>query len=93
VHHIAFRAVDGAAQAAMADAWRAQGLTVTSIRDRSYFQSVYAREPSGVLLEIATDGPGFLIDETLSTLGSRLQLPEALEPMRADIERLLPPID
>ena len=93
VHHIAFRAADDAAQAAMAEALRREhGLSVTEQRDRQYFRSVYFREPGGVLFEIATDSPGFSVDEPLETLGSRLKLPPGLEPHRAQIEDALPKV-
>jgi len=91
VHHIAFRAADDAAQAAMVDKLTgAHGLAVTEQRDRQYFRSVYFREPGGVLFEIATDVPGFAVDEPLETLGDALKLPAALEPHRARIESHLP---
>jgi glyoxalase family protein len=61
--------------------------------DRCYFRSVYFREPSGVIFEIATDAPGFATDETIETLGSDLRLPAWLEGRRADIKRTLPPLD
>ena len=92
IHHIAFRAVDDAAQAAMGAAFRKLGLKPTEQRDRNYFRSIYAREPSGVLFEVATDGPGFLVDEKAETLGSSLRLPAKLEAHRAEIEAALPPL-
>ena len=92
IHHIAFRAKDDAAQAAMGAAFRKQGLKPTEQRDRNYFRSIYAREPSGVLFEVATDGPGFLVDEKAETLGSSLRLPAKLEAHRAEIEAALPPL-
>ena len=92
IHHIAFRAKDDAAQAAMGAAMRKQGLKPTEQRDRNYFRSIYAREPSGVLFEVATDGPGFLVDETAEALGSSLRLPAKLESHRAEIEAALPPL-
>ncbi len=93
VHHIAFRAADDAAQAAMADRLRREhGLSVTEQRDRQYFRSVYFREPGGVLFEIATDAPGFAIDEAPDALGSALKLPPGLEPHRAQIEGVLPQV-
>jgi glyoxalase family protein len=92
IHHIAFRAQDDAAQAAMGAAFRKQGLKPTEQRDRNYFRSIYAREPSGVLFEVATDGPGFLVDETAQALGSSLRLPAKLEAHRAEIEAALPPL-
>ncbi|MCX6462184.1 MAG: ring-cleaving dioxygenase [Pseudonocardiales bacterium] len=90
VHHIAFRVPDRAAQ----EVWRAElveaGLHVTEILDRQYFTSIYFREPGGVLLEIATDEPGFAVDEPLLELGRALKLPPWLEPSRAEIEASLP---
>jgi glyoxalase family protein len=90
VHHIAFRAQDDAAQAV----WRgeiAKHLSVTPVQDRDYFHSIYFREPGGVLFELATDNPGFGIDEPAETLGESLHVPAWLEPQRALIEaRLLP---
>ena len=92
IHHIAFRAKDDATQAAMGAAFRKQGLKPTEQRDRNYFRSIYTREPSGVLYEVATDGPGFLVDETAEALGSSLRLPAKLESHRAEIEAALPPL-
>lgn len=93
VHHIAFRAPDLETQ----KRWRAQlveaGLRVTEILDRQYFTSIYFREPGGVLFEIATDAPGFAIDEPLLELGRSLKLPPWLEPSREEIERALPTLD
>ena len=60
--------------------------------DRFYFQSLYFREPNGILFEIATDGPGFATDEPMATLGEKLALPPFLEPRRAEIEKGLKPI-
>ena len=91
VHHIAFRAAEDAAQATMAARLtEAHGLQVTEQRDRNYFRSVYFREPGGVLFEIATDAPGFAVDEPVSELGEALKLPENLERHRDAIERALP---
>ncbi|AWN34583.1 ring-cleaving dioxygenase [Methylobacterium radiodurans] len=93
VHHIAFRAADDAAQAAMAERIaREHGLGVTEQRDRNYFRSVYFREPGGVLFEIATDAPGFAVDEPAESLGQALKLPAFLEPHRASIEAVLPEV-
>jgi glyoxalase family protein len=92
VHHIAFRAADDAAQAAMGEALAARGLHVTEQRDRQYFRSIYFREPGGVLFEIATDAPGFAVDEPVEALGSALKLPAGLEPHRAEIEAVLPKV-
>jgi glyoxalase family protein len=92
VHHVAWRTPDDPTQAE----WRAKvvedGYDVTPIIDRNYFHSIYFREPGGVLLEIATDPPGFSIDEPLLELGRALRLPPWLEPQREDIERMLPPL-
>jgi len=93
VHHVAFRARDDAELAAWRAAVGARGLAVTPIKDRKYFRSIYFREPGGVLFEIATDAPGFAVDESPETLGTRLMLPEWLEEERPHIERRLPPID
>ena len=93
VHHVAFRAKDDAAQAEMAAHLRdKRGLQTTEQKDRQYFRSVYFREPGGILFEIATDDPGFTIDEPATTLGSDLKLPRFLEPHRKDIEAVLPPL-
>jgi glyoxalase family protein len=90
VHHVAFRAPDAAAQAAVQRELRQVDVAVTPVRDRQYFQSIYFREPGGVLFEVATDGPGFTADESPAELGSRLRLPAWLEADRAEIERSLP---
>ena len=92
VHHIAFRAADDAAQALMAERVSALGLHVTQQRDRQYFRSVYFREPGGVLFEIATDVPGFAVDEAVEALGTSLKLPPGLEAHRSQIEDLLPKV-
>jgi glyoxalase family protein len=63
---------------------------VTPVIDRKYFHSIYFREPGGVLFEIATDPPGFAVDEPVETLGSHLVLPAWLEPDRADLQEVLP---
>jgi glyoxalase family protein len=90
VHHVAWRAHDDAAQRAWREIVAARGFDVTPIVDRQYFKSIYFREPGGVLFEIATDPPGMAIDEPADRLGSSLQLPPWLEPMRANLERTLP---
>jgi glyoxalase family protein len=92
VHHVAFRAAADAAQAAATAALTPRGIRVTPQRDRNYFRSTYFREPGGVLFEIATDDPGFAIDEPVEALGSRLMLPARYEPHRAAIEANLPPL-
>jgi glyoxalase family protein len=90
VHHVAYRATDDAVQAALAKALRARGMQVTEQLDRNYFRSVYFREPGGTLFEIATDAPGFAVDEPQDKLGEMLMLPDWLEPRRAAIEAALP---
>ena len=90
VHHIAFRVADDAAHQAAHKLLQAHGAHVSPIIDRAYFKSIYYREPNGVLFEIATDTPGFTIDEPVETLGTVLGLPPHLEPHRAEIEAALP---
>jgi glyoxalase family protein len=90
VHHIAFRTPTDEQQ----DRWRRELMPrvrqITPVIDRIYFHSIYFREPGGVLFEIATDPPGFAIDETVDHLGERLMLPPWLEGSRVDLERRLP---
>jgi glyoxalase family protein len=89
VHHIAFRAANDAAQLE----WRAEiskHIPTTAVLDRDYFHSIYFREPGGVLFEIATDNPGFAIDEPPEALGEELCLPDWLEPRRPELEERLP---
>jgi glyoxalase family protein len=93
VHHIAFRAADDAEQAEMAKRVREHGLMPTEQRDRNYFRSVYFREPGGILFEIATDEPGFAVDEPVESLGRELKLPPFLEQHRREIEAVLPPLE
>jgi len=90
VHHVAYRAPSDEAQASMVEALKARGLHPTEQLDRNYFRSVYFREPGGTLFEIATDAPGFTVDEPLETLGEHLKLPAWLEPRRSEIEAALP---
>jgi glyoxalase family protein len=91
VHHLAFRAADDAAQAGMARRLSERhGITATEQRDRNYFRSIYFREPGGVLFEIATDEPGFAVDEAVGQLGEALKLPRGLEGRRSEIEAILP---
>ncbi len=94
VHHIAFRAEDDAAQAAMVKKLvQDHHLRTTEQKDRNYFRSVYFREPGRVLFEIATDPPGFAVDEPVASLGQALKLPPFLEGRRAAIEAALPKLD
>jgi len=92
VHHIAFRARDGEEQRRWREHLVALGYNVTPVIDRVYFHSIYFREPGGILFEIATDPPGFTLDEDLNQLGESLQLPPWLESSRSQIEKGLPPI-
>ena len=92
IHHIAFRVPTDEMQLEYQSALRAAGYGVTPVRDRSYFHSIYYREPGGVLFEIATEGPGFAIDEPVESLGEALKLPEWFEPNRVAIEQELPPL-
>ena len=90
VHHIAYRAKDDAAQLAWLEEI-GKHLQVTPVQDRTYFHSIYFHEPGGLLFELATDPPGFGLDEPAETLGEALRIPSWLEPRRAAIEaRLLP---
>jgi predicted esterase len=92
VHHVALRVADDPAEIAVRDrVWKA-GFGPTPVIDRMYFHSVYFHEPGGVLLELATDPPGFTIDEPEDRLGERLTLPPQYEPHRRQIEAALPPI-
>jgi glyoxalase family protein len=91
VHHVAFRAADDAAQTEMVRKLAEEHrIRTTEQLDRNYFRSVYFREPGGILFEIATDEPGFAVDEPTSFLGQDLKLPRFLEPRRTDIEQKLP---
>jgi glyoxalase family protein len=90
VHHIAWRVPDGTAQHEVRSAVAHAGGRPTGVIDRFWFQSVYFREPGGALFEVATDGPGFAVDEPAEALGERLILPPWLEPRRDEIERVLP---
>ncbi|CUA85357.1 Catechol 2,3-dioxygenase or other lactoylglutathione lyase family enzyme [Chelatococcus sambhunathii] len=94
VHHVAFRAAGDADQAAMAKALREKlGIVTTEQKERNYFRSVYFREPGGVIFEIATDDPGFGIDESFEALGTSLKLPPFYEKDRERIEAVLPVLD
>jgi glyoxalase family protein len=92
VHHVAFRTPDNDYDA-WADRLNEFGIPNSGKVDRFWFQSLYVREPNGVLFEIATDGPGFAVDEDAATLGEKLVLPPFLEPNRARIAAGLKPID
>lgn len=92
VHHVAFRAPDEEQQRAWREEIARAGFDVTPVRDRHYFRSIYFREPGGVLFEIATDPPGFTVDEPAAELGTGLRLPPWLEGRRQEIEAALPPL-
>ena len=91
-HHVAFRVKDESVQNEFREKIAARGLHITQKIDRDYFYSVYFREPGGVLFELATENPGFTVDEPLSELGSHLKLPKQYEPARPQIEKILPVI-
>jgi glyoxalase family protein len=93
VHHVAFAVHDAAAQRATRDAIVRSGLGPTDVIDRKYFQSVYFREPAGVLFELATESPGFAVDESPDLLGSALQLPAQYESLRLQLETSLSAIE
>ena len=92
VHHIAFRTSDDKEQQLWRRSLLEGGYSVTEVRDRKYFKSIYFQEPGRVLFEIATDPPGFAVDERVELLGQALQLPENYEPLRSEIEQNLPPL-
>ena len=92
-HHIAWRAATGEEQEEWLERLSELGLRPTSVQDRKYFRSIYFRMPDGVLIEIATDEPGFLVDEPEETLGRGLSLPPWLEDERETLERELTPIE
>jgi glyoxalase family protein len=93
VHHVAMAISTDDEQRRLRDELLRMGLKVTDIRDRCYFQSIYFREPGGVLFEVATIHPGFTVDEDVSTLGRDLKLPPWEEPHRASIEASLPAVE
>src|SRR5258708_36359779 len=87
LHHMGFRGAADGAQSAMSEkVSRNHGLHHTEQKDRQYFRSVYFREPGGALFEIATDQPGFAIDEPVDRLGTSLKLPRFLAPRRKELE-------
>jgi glyoxalase family protein len=91
-HHIAYRASDDEEQLRWLERLVEIGLRPTPVQDRTYFRSIYFRMPDGILVEIATDGPGFLVDEAPESLGRSLSLPPWLENERETLERELTPI-
>lgn len=89
-HHVAFRVKNEETLMAYREKVQAKGLQITPKIDRNYFFSLYFREPGGVLFEIATDNPGFDVDEPVDELGIHLKLPVQYETQRAEIEKILP---
>jgi glyoxalase family protein len=92
VHHVAWRTPTAEQQVKWRETVKNLQYNVTPIIDRTYFHSIYFREPGGVLFEIATDPPGFAVDEPANALGSSLVLPSWLESERGELERVLPPV-
>jgi glyoxalase family protein len=92
VHHIAWRVPDETAELAFLAALQREDANVSPVMERFYFRSIYFREPGGVLYEIATDSPGFAVDEASDALGQKLMLPPNYESQRAAIEPNLAPL-
>lgn len=92
-HHVAFRVPDEAVQQEFRERISSEGLQITPKIDRDYFFSLYFREPGGVLFEIATDNPGFTVDEPLAELGTHLMLPQQHDYLRAELENILPKLN
>lgn len=92
VHHIAFRTENATSQLQVQEILIRNGYQVTEVKDRNYFTSIYFREPGGVLFEVATDEPGFAIDEDEAHLGELIKLPEWAEPNRGKLEESLIPV-
>lgn len=93
VHHVAFRVKDEATLMLFREKIVAQGFNITEKIDRNYFYSLYFREPGGVLFELATDTPGFAVDEAVAELGTGLKLPPQYEANRSRLERILPQLN
>jgi glyoxalase family protein len=93
VHHVAFRTLSDESQISARENIVKTGLNPSPVIDRTYFHSVYFREPGGVLFEIATDPPGFTVDQKIEDLGQKLMLPSWLEPVRKRLEKVLPKVD
>src|SRR5881296_2987664 len=92
IHHIAWRTPDDEQQRQWWQQINELGVPISDIIDRFWFHSIYFREPGGVLFEIATDGPGFTVDETPEKLGSQLSLPPWFQVRRDQLDEMLPPI-
>jgi glyoxalase family protein len=93
VHHIAWTTPDEMANVLWRERLVAAGRQVSPLMDRTYFRSIYFREPGGILFEMATQGPGFAVDEDADSLGTALKLPSMHEARRAEIEEALPRLD
>lgn len=93
IHHLALRVRNDAELLHWLKVVLEREFRTTGLKDRYYFKSLYFREKNGILIEIATDGPGFTVDSSVEDLGKRLELPPALESKRAEIESILPPLD
>lgn len=93
VHHVAFRVKDEETLMYYRDKIAAMGLSITEKIDRNYFYSLYFREPGGVLFELATENPGFMVDEPQDELGTHLKLPLQYESKRSELESILPKLD
>jgi glyoxalase family protein len=93
IHHLAFRAPDDEVQQSWQKTLLDMGVGVTPVKDRQYFQSIYFQSPAGALFEIATDPPGFTIDEEPAALGTGLKLPPWYEDRRREIEAALPALE
>jgi glyoxalase family protein len=91
-HHFAMQVADVGGLVAWRDFLNDAGVPTTDLKDRRYFESIYFRDPDGHVLEIATTGPGFTVDEPQSQLGQHLTLPPWLEDRRSEIVRRLPPL-
>lgn len=92
VHHIAFRVSGDDELVERSEEISSLGYDVTPVRDRHYFRSIYFRESGGILFEIATDGPGFTVDQPATELGTELKLPPQYEPRREQLQETLPPL-
>ncbi|HSJ02689.1 MAG TPA: ring-cleaving dioxygenase [Verrucomicrobium sp.] len=92
IHHIAWRVATDEEELSMKALLHKSGFAVSPVMDRDYFHSIYYRERGGILFEIATEAPGFAVDEDPATLGTLLKLPGQLEPLRDRIEKVLPPL-
>lgn len=92
IHHVAFATLDDAEEKRWLEFLSGKDYRISPQMERKYFRSLYFREPGGALFEIATDGPGFAVDEPLEQLGQSLVLPDQYEPIRAEIEKVLPPL-